>query len=680
MNIRVELYDHLRERTNAHHVVCKKEADRTPNDPEGDKIKKYPKGKEWQIKGSPWQNDQRKWLEEGGRQSGVIPGSMGFAVIDIDKGRILNLNKEAEEEFQFEPVDEALVKDFIEKNPPAYWQKSTRGYHLFYLCENPPAKKGEFCTKTMSGDIIGMYPFVRITEPKKFLAFLKEGQVKGCDFQSAINALMGEQVDLRQKEQKQRDEKGYFDGKIPHGKRDITLRDELWYWGSGLSPAEVNNDKTQLRLLTRREAYRIAERFEVGRDPYPKERVQFVADRTTNKIWEEVILPQSLQVGDKVENGLHDLKPEYEETKYLVDEWLPIGEITTLAGVGAAGKGTMTIHIAARVTNPNIETQPNNFNILQHGSVVFASEDDKPQKTLAPKFGESGGDFSKAKHLVWDGNPAFALLTELDKMPSDYIKDLKLIVLDVIDAGLDKDANVSGVVRRHMMQLTKVAEVYECAMIVVLHPRKGGEKELADGDSATDTVRGSGVWTQKARMNWMLVVDRHCPMRSRVLWRHKANVDMEGHKDDQYIRVTSDVVRWERDGKSGKVRVVDEMEVFNGDAREVVKEACKPPKDGNTGKESVLKKENKTGRCARDIHAWLKEDAWNTMNDIFKEFEDMHTLPTMRGVVARLVEEGAVVKETAANAGLKVGDGHAAKAYRKGTDGEMLQAFLGVGK
>lgn len=176
-----------------------------------------------------------------------------------------------------------------------------------------------------------------------------------------------------------------------------------------------------------------------------------------------------------------DVPPE--PTRWLWKGWLPLRNLSLLAGLPGLGKTTFAVQLAADVTRGTLEG-------ALHGrpaDVLIASLEDAIAATLVPRFMAANADLTRV-HFVACEKPGSVLdltahLPQIDRLAQE--RDVRLLVVDPLVATLPagkmsshKDQDVRSV----LAPLAYVAEQRDLAALGLMHFSK----------SATDALLGVG--------------------------------------------------------------------------------------------------------------------------------------------------------------------------------------------
>lgn len=205
------------------------------------------------------------------------------------------------------------------------------------------------------------------------------------------------------------------------------------------------------------------------------------------------------------------------------------GRISLLVGMPGCGKSFVSCDMAARVSKgvPWPDGAP-----CERGSVLFITAEDDPGDTIRPRLDAHHADVSRvhllagAKRIELDGKQSEVMFT-LAELPIledalERIDQCRLIVVDPIGSflGGNTDSHRDNEVRSVLAPLSKLAERYGAAVLVVAHRRK------SVSGVADDAALGSRAFTGLARSVWHLSKDSDDPKR-RLLLPGKCNLSAE---------------------------------------------------------------------------------------------------------------------------------------------------------
>lgn len=194
-------------------------------------------------------------------------------------------------------------------------------------------------------------------------------------------------------------------------------------------------------------------------------------------------------------------------------EWLwpyriPLGKLTTFAGLMGLGKTFLLCDLAARLSSgaewPDLPGQK-----IEPADVLFISGEDDPEDTLVPRLIECGADLDRVWFLSLDELMKFTLasLKTLDKAASQA-KRLKLVIVDPPTSYLgDVDDHKNAELRRLLTPLKHWTAERRCSSIFNTHLNKGGGQKV----EAIFRVIGSVAWMAAVRAGHLIALDPDDP-------------------------------------------------------------------------------------------------------------------------------------------------------------------------
>lgn len=194
------------------------------------------------------------------------------------------------------------------------------------------------------------------------------------------------------------------------------------------------------------------------------------------------------------------------EVKTRAVEWLwpgriPLGKLTTFAGVGGLGKTFVLCDITARITR-GLEWPDMTGERATLGRVLFISGEDDPDDTLVPRMIEMGADLSRVAFLKTEVQDKFTMadLTTLEKALEAIGSECRLVVIDPPTAYLGgvNDHN-NAELRGLLSPLKSLAAKWRVSLIFNTHVNKGGNGKV----EAMMRVMGSVAWVNAVRAAYM---------------------------------------------------------------------------------------------------------------------------------------------------------------------------------
>ena len=214
---------------------------------------------------------------------------------------------------------------------------------------------------------------------------------------------------------------------------------------------------------------------------------------------------------------------------WLWDGYLPRGMLALLAGLPGCGKSTLSLAMAATITNAG--RWPDGTLMKNPGSVLIWSSEDQIDTTLVPRLMAMNADLSRVKFVTGflgaDGNrrsfdPSQDIRALEEQAAS--IPDLRLLILDPVLSAVGGDSHKAAETRRGLQAVVDMASARNIAVLGITHFRKGS--------SATDPaerVIGSQAFVALARMVLVAskVEDPEGSKLTRILARAKSNISAD---------------------------------------------------------------------------------------------------------------------------------------------------------
>ena len=210
----------------------------------------------------------------------------------------------------------------------------------------------------------------------------------------------------------------------------------------------------------------------------------------------------------------------YKSVKTRKVEWLwypyiPYGKITIIQGDPGDGKSTFALNLASIISN-GAELPLAKHRALQ-SIVIYQNSEDGKEDTIVPRLKACKADLERVAYIeeTWD------ILSLTDDRIEKVLQETgaRLLILDPIQAylGNGTDMNRATDIRPIMSRISKVAQQYKCAVVLIGHMSKAsGSKGL---------YRSLGSIDIPAAARSVLLVARTKPMGSeRILAHVKSNL------------------------------------------------------------------------------------------------------------------------------------------------------------
>lgn len=251
---------------------------------------------------------------------------------------------------------------------------------------------------------------------------------------------------------------------------------------------------------------------------------------------------------------------ESARTDWLLDQRIPVGEVTLVAGMPGGGKTMWLCHLASLVSRGEfVDGSPSN--------VVFATAEDAEDKTLKPRLLAAGADMSRVFHLeaiAVDGEDeiaagSFRLPSDTDRLVAAVEeKRPTLLLVDPLLAHLDAEINSwkDESARQAMTPLTLIAQEYELAVVCAMHVNKRND---ADALVRIGGSLGGLVGPARSVFIWGGDTDDET---NRLLVHVKHNLSAK--QPTQVYKIDTETVAYDLGGEAEVGRVVMEGETTRG--------------------------------------------------------------------------------------------------------------------
>ena len=207
------------------------------------------------------------------------------------------------------------------------------------------------------------------------------------------------------------------------------------------------------------------------------------------------------------------------EVNWLWYPYIPYGKITIIQGDPGEGKTTLALRLAALLSKG--EALPYDDTEREPVKIIYQTAEDGLEDTIKPRLEAAEADCTQIKVI----DESEAALSMLDERIEKAIIEVgaRVVILDPIQAyvGANINMNNANEVRNVMAQLGRIAEKYDCAILLVGHMNKGSGNK--------SSYRGLGSIDFQASARSVLIVGRikENP-QVRVMVQDKSSLAPEG--------------------------------------------------------------------------------------------------------------------------------------------------------
>lgn len=208
--------------------------------------------------------------------------------------------------------------------------------------------------------------------------------------------------------------------------------------------------------------------------------------------------------------------------QWLWPSRVPLGKITTFAGLPGEAKSLVTIDMAAVITSGRKtfgDESPNTLGVP--ADVLFIASEDDVEDTLVPRLEAAGADLSRVQFVIVKSLERATLLALDEDMAAvrkamRTLPNVRLIVIDPITNHLGKVKMVDEQAVRDALAAN--LQIENVAVILVAHLNK------KEGLKALQRVSGAGAFIGVARASWMFTSDPQDPAGIREMLPLKNNL------------------------------------------------------------------------------------------------------------------------------------------------------------
>lgn len=345
--------------------------------------------------------------------------------------------------------------------------------------------------------------------------------------------------------------------------------------------------------------------------------------------FEDLEMPESKKAAPPMPFSIHELEGAPPERKWIVKDWLPMGEVSSLYGDGGIGKTLIAQQLGFCVSYglPFLGMDTSKMPVF-----AALAEDDRDevhrriqQFRIAHFMGSPNKDAvfqifsfpSEDYTLARENNGKLTagpfhkrLISFLEVMPAGA----KLVVLDTLADMFDGNENARGLANHFIKNvLRRICVKFDATILLLAHPSRAG---MANSDN----LSGSTAWNNAVRNRLTLVKHETYP-DVRVLTRVKSNYAKSGETISLYWQTGTFVPITEESALDASAQMFEELVIRK---LQEAAEVDAPYIDTQTSHPRYLYKAS-----------YLKAFR-NGKENINKEL--------LRQIIERLVQEGKVVR------------------------------------
>ncbi|QXU56129.1 AAA family ATPase [Rhodococcus sp. LW-XY12] len=185
-----------------------------------------------------------------------------------------------------------------------------------------------------------------------------------------------------------------------------------------------------------------------------------------------------------------------QRVRWVMEDWIPAGSLTLLAGREGLGKSTIAAALCAQITRGTLEGEL--YGVPRN--VLYVHSEDSREFTVAPRLKAAGADMDRVLFVDVETahTDAGALVLPLDNLALERIIAKEQVTFVVLDAATSSMASeLSGrddrAVRQYLEPLAQLAARQGCVVFGLCHFGK------RDGADTGKLILGSIAWSQVAR-------------------------------------------------------------------------------------------------------------------------------------------------------------------------------------
>jgi len=215
-------------------------------------------------------------------------------------------------------------------------------------------------------------------------------------------------------------------------------------------------------------------------------------------------------------------KGEPPPVNWLVRGIFPLGACCLIASPPNVGKSMLSLDMAAKVAGYPDSLSPDyafGAAVAAHGRAVYVSAEDDEPEIHRRLWSLCGGVMPERLHVLSLPDVGHFGIIEADRATKEFkpteawrdlvteireLPDVKLILLDTLQALTTGDTNTVEATQPLMNEATALASATGACVLLVHHVAKGSTKEIRTALDAMESIRGSGAIAGTARAAYVM--------------------------------------------------------------------------------------------------------------------------------------------------------------------------------
>lgn len=185
-----------------------------------------------------------------------------------------------------------------------------------------------------------------------------------------------------------------------------------------------------------------------------------------------------------------------QRVRWVMEDWIPVGSLTLLAGREGLGKSTIAASLCAQITRGQLDGELRGT----PSTVLYVHSEDSREFTVAPRLRAAGADMDRVIFVDVETShtDSGTLVLPFDTLALEEIIAQHKVAFVVLDAATSSmSTELSGkddrAVRQYLEPLAQLAARQGCVMFGLCHFGK------RDGADTGKLILGSIAWSQVAR-------------------------------------------------------------------------------------------------------------------------------------------------------------------------------------